>query len=90
MILQQRATKLYTELFHQLPDLEKPEDAREYALLQSALREIVEACKTIAEQHASGGPAGSWGDGLRHAAHKIAFGIERDVGSRTNRLPLTH
>jgi hypothetical protein len=75
-----RVTKLYTELFHQLPDLEKPEDAREYALLLAALGEMVQACKAIAEQHASWGPAGPWGDGLRHAAHKIAFAIERDVG----------
>ena len=80
MTLQQRATKLYTELFHHIPNLEQAEEAREYALLQAALLATVHDCKKVAEQHALGGPQSSWGDGLRHGANKIAFAIERDVG----------
>ncbi len=80
MSMQHRVTKLFTELFHHIPDLELKEDAREYALLQAALRDIVRDCKKIAEQHASGGPEGPWGEGLRHGANRIAFAIERDVG----------
>ena len=79
MTLQERVTKLYTELFHHVPGLEK-DDAREYALLQAALRETVQDCKQVAERHAVGGPQGPWGEGLRHAANKIAFAIDRDVG----------
>ena len=85
MTLQQRVTTLYTELFH-IPDLEKPEDAREYRLLQTALREMVQDCKRAAEQHALGGAQSPWGDGLRHAANKIAFPIERDVGNDRRRI----
>ena len=80
MTLQERATKLYVELFHHIPDLAKKEDATEYAVLHTALRAVMEACKQVAEQHAPGGPESPWGDGLRHAAHKIAFAIERNVG----------
>ena len=81
MTLQERVTKLYTELFHHIPDLEQKEDAREYALLQAALRDIVQNCKKIAEQHARGAPHGLWGKGLRHAANRIAFPIDREVGT---------
>ena len=80
MSMQHRVSKLYTELFHHIPDLEQKNDAREYALLQAALREVVQYCKKIAEQHATGGPDGPWGEGLRHGANRIAFAIERDLG----------
>ena len=80
MTLQERVTKVYVELFHHIPDLDKKNDATEYAVLHTALRDVMEACKQVAEQHAIGGPENPWGEGLRHAAHKIAFAIERNVG----------
>ena len=80
MTLQERVTKLYAELFHHIPDLERTEDAREYALLQAAMHAIVQDCKQVAERHAEGGPQGPWGEGLRHAANRIAFAIDREVG----------
>ena len=56
MSMQHRVTKLYTELFHHIPDLEQKNDAREYALLQAALREVVQnsvkVLKEIAETRA--------------------------------------
>ena len=80
MTWQERVTKLYTELFHHVPNLDRKDELREYALLETALRQVVTDCKTVAEEHALGGPQGPWGEGLRHAAHKIAFAIEQNVG----------
>jgi hypothetical protein len=80
MVMQQRVIMLYTQLFHHPPDLGKTDDAAEYAILEAALREVVEACKQVAEQHASGRPTSPWGDGLWHAARKIAFAIDSDLG----------
>jgi hypothetical protein len=42
MVMQQRATTLYTQLRHHPPDLGKTDDAAEYAILDAALREVVE------------------------------------------------
>ncbi len=51
-----------------------------YALLQAAFRELIQECKQVAEQQTLGGPQGPGGEGLRHAANKIAFAIDRDLG----------
>ena len=56
MTLQERVTKVYAELFHHIPDLDKKDDATEYAVLHTALRAVMEACKQVAEQYATGGP----------------------------------
>ena len=80
MVMQQRVIMLNTQLFHHPPDLGKTDDAAECAILEAALREVVEGCKHVAEQHALGGTTSPWGEGLRHVAHKLAFAIDRDFG----------
>lgn len=80
MRMHQRATTLYRQLFHHAPNFEVPEEADQYFLLEKALREVAHDCKTVAEQYASGGSQGLWGEGLRQGANKIAFAIHRDVG----------
>ena len=80
MMMYQRATKLFIDLFHHLPNLDKSEEADQFTLLESALREVVQDCKSLAEQHGAEGPQGLWGEGLRQGAKKIAFHIERDIG----------
>jgi hypothetical protein len=52
MMMYQRATKLYKQLFHHSPNLEEPEQASQYVLLERALREVAYDCKTVAEQQA--------------------------------------
>ncbi|MEP7153014.1 MAG: hypothetical protein ABI856_14995 [Nitrospira sp.] len=80
MMIYQRATKLYIDLFHHQPNFERPEEADQFALIETALRQVLHDCKTVAEQHGTGGPQGLWGEGLRQGANKIAFHIERDIG----------
>jgi hypothetical protein len=80
MMMYQRATKLYIDLFHQQPNFERPGEADQYNLLESALCDVVHDCKSVAEQHGAEGPPGLWGEGLRQGAKKIAFHIERDIG----------
>ena len=81
MRMSQRATKLYIDLFHHQPNFERPEEADQYTRLETALREVVHDCKTLVEQHGTGGPQGLWGEGLRQGAKKMAFHIERDIGT---------
>ena len=80
MWIYQRATKLYTDLFHRHPNFEIREEAEQYARLEKALRDVVDDCRRVAEQHATGVPQGLWGEGARQAASKIAFLIEREIG----------
>jgi hypothetical protein len=79
MMIYQRATKLYKQLFHHSPHLEEPEQASQYVLLERALRDVAYDCKTVAEQQAVGVPQGVWGEGMRQGATRIALGIDRDV-----------
>jgi hypothetical protein len=80
MWIYQRATKLYNDVFHRHPNFEMREEAEQYALLEKALRDVVDDCKTVAEQHATQVPQNLWGEGARQAASKIAFLIGREVG----------
>ncbi len=80
MMIYQRASKLFIDLFHHQPNFDRPEEADQYALLVAALRGVVHDCKAVAEHHGIGGPPGLWGEGLRQGAKKIAFHIERDIG----------
>ncbi len=63
-MIYRRAIKLYIDLFHHQPNLEKPDEADQSALLETALREVVHDCKSVAEQHGTEGPQGLWGEGL--------------------------
>jgi hypothetical protein len=80
MWIYQRVTTLFHELFHRHPNFEMREEAEQYALLEKALRDVVEDCRRVAEQQATGAPQGLWGEGARQSASKIAFLIEREVG----------
>jgi hypothetical protein len=64
MRMSQRATKLYINLFHHQPNFERPDEAGQYTRLETALREVVHDCKTLVEQHGTGGPQGAVGRGL--------------------------
>lgn len=79
MMMYQRANKLYHQLFNQSPNLEEPEQASKYMLLERALREVAYDCRTVAEQQAVAVPQGVWGEGMRQGATRIAVGIDRDV-----------
>ena len=80
MMMYQRATKLYLDLFHHEPNFERPEEADQYTLLEAALRDVVRDCKSVAEQQGTEGSQGLWGEGFRQGAKKIAFHIERNIG----------
>jgi hypothetical protein len=79
MRIHQRASSLYYDLFHHSPNLDDPEQATQYLLLEKALRSVAVDCQGVAEEQASGGPQGVWGEGLRQGAQRIASVINRDV-----------
>ena len=80
MMIYQRATRLYADLFHHEPNFARQEEGDQYALLETALRNVVHDCKSVAEQHGTGEMQGLWAEGLRQGAKKIAFHIDRDIG----------
>jgi hypothetical protein len=79
MRIHQRATNLYYDLFHHSPNLDEPDQATRYLLLEKALRSVADDCKQVAEEQASAELQGVWGEGLRHGAQRIASMINRDV-----------
>ncbi len=70
----QRATKLYIDLVHHQPNFDKSEEADQFTLLESALREVVRDCNP-------------WQSNMALRGHKVCG--ERACGRVPRGLPST-